>query len=133
MELLAALRPKHLRVDLDLASKDWPEEWCRASKVADRLAAKLHAALFLTEDPGVRTLGVSRRGAARTRVTACLVFDKAEKSTCQRRSYALARRILDGMPVVAGTNDNFTELNRRAAAARGPDGLLFQPAGARIR
>ena len=87
LELLAALRPKHLRVDLDLASKDWPEEWCRASKVADRLAAKLHAALFLTEDPECE-LSEFRGVAPPTRVTACLVFDKAEKSTSER-SYAL--------------------------------------------
>src|SRR5271165_4065917 len=111
LEQLAAVRPRHLRVELDLASEGWPQELRRASNVADRLCAKLHAALFLTEDVE-RQLSAFRDAADPTRVAACFVFDKAEKSTSER-SYTLARRILDGLPVVAGTSANFTELNRQ--------------------
>jgi hypothetical protein len=110
LELLAPLCPNHLRVDLDLAAKDWRKEWRRASNVADRLNAKLHAALFLSED-SERELTEFRGAAQPTRVNACLVFDKASEST-SLGSYTLARRMLDGLPVVVGTNGNFTELNR---------------------
>jgi hypothetical protein len=71
LELLAAIHPKHFRIDLDLASKDWPKEWRRASNVADRLDAKLHAALFLTEN-AEGELSEFRAVAQPTRVAACL-------------------------------------------------------------
>ena len=125
LERLAALRPGHLRVDLDLASEGWPQEWRRASNVADRLAAKLHAALFLTED-AERQLSAFRDAADPTRVAACLVFDKVERSTSER-SYAIARRILEALPVVAGTNANFTELNRQRPPREGPMVYSFNP------
>ena len=111
LELLAPLRPKHLRVDLDLANKDWPEEWRRVSNVADRLNSKLYAGLFLTED-AERELSEFRGAAQSPRVGAYLVFDKAKEST-SHRSYALAHQILGGLPVVVGTSANFTELNRQ--------------------
>ena len=67
--------------------------------------------LFLTENVEGE-LSDFRSEAQPARVTACLVFDKAEKSTSER-SYAPACRILESLPVVAGTSADFVELNRQ--------------------
>jgi D-apionolactonase len=110
---LAALRPDHLRVDLDPASPGWRDRLREASRVASRAGASVHAALFLSDSAEQELEAIRADVEARdVPIGMWLIFHAAEKST-SRRWIALAHRVLGAnAPIAAGTNAYFAELNR---------------------
>ncbi len=114
--LLRALRPSHLRVDLQLAGANWEAVLHRAAAEAIALGARLEVALHLSgEAKGeLRELANALPGAGAP-IARFLVFRLGESSTTEPW-VALAREVLapaaPGVPLAAGTNAYFTELNR---------------------
>ncbi|MBV9671483.1 MAG: hypothetical protein JO076_01485 [Verrucomicrobia bacterium] len=108
---LAELRLDHLRVDLHLSSADWERKYLQADAQANSISASLHAALFLTNDAESQ-LRKFIQLADLTRVKVCFIFHVNEKSTSQQW-LMIAKRLMPGLTLVAGTNAYFAELNRQ--------------------
>ena len=126
LQRLQLLGLSHLRADLSLAKPDWRETLRRATDDAAHIGCSLHLALFLTEraEAEVQSIAAEVMQSA-VPVSLWLVFpadaQAASAGWLQRVKTALARWS-PGVPVAAGTNANFAELNRHRPA---PDsGLL---------
>lgn len=117
VERLRVLRLAHLRVDLKLGEPDWPARLRLAAKESADIDAALEVALFLTEDAG-RELDALAGACLVTRanVARWLVFHARDKTT-PHRCVELAQRTLRAfdaaVPIAAGTDANFAELNRQ--------------------
>jgi D-apionolactonase len=127
-DLLAALRPAHLRVDLDLAQPAWEETLHREAGTAGTIGAALELAVFV--DRQAAELG-SLAGALRQtgiRVARLLAFRHDER-TSSAATVTLVRSELGdatgGAPVYGGTNVLFTELNRFRPELYAPDGIAW--------
>ncbi len=124
IERLKVLRLSHLRVDLDLARPGYEVTLRRATAEAQALGASLEVALFISDD-AEQELKALLDLLARVRppVGRWLIFHHWEKSTSERW-VILARKLLPRyeatVPIGAGTNAYFTELNR----GRPPDQAL---------
>ena len=126
-EQLSRLNLAHLRVDLRLGSAEWKQDLARAAGEANALNVPLEVALFLPKDwnalwPEVRTLlRQARRGVARF-----LVLGEEEKSTTAR-ALGLARQHLADfrVPVGAGTNADFYQLNQSRPPQNGADFIAW--------
>ena len=108
---LAALRPSHFRIDLDLSSPGYGEPLQRAAAFALETGAALEIAAFVS-DAFEGELQAFARELAKVKppVARCLVFHGQAAVTpdaCVRR----AKQLLPG-PVGGGTNSDFVELNR---------------------
>jgi D-apionolactonase len=110
LQSLKKLRLDHLRVDLRLAHDAWVNEYKLAVEEALAIGARLEAALFVS-DNALLELRQFRRLMDPAHVDCCLIFQEKESSTSERW-LSLAREVLDGVQIVAGTNAYFTELNR---------------------
>jgi hypothetical protein len=116
VERLRALAPAHLRVELRLGDSDL-EGWLREGwATAAAIGVPLEAALYLSGDPEGELARLRRLlDQVAPRVARWLVFHADEPSTTGPWA-ALVRRVLGdyggGVPVGAGSNANFTELNR---------------------
>jgi len=117
IERLRALRLGHLRIDLPLADAHMQarlaDGWSRAEAVG---GVPLEIALTLSEDAERELDALSRAfEAVRPAVARWLVFHEREKATSERWE-RLARARLEplapGVPIGAGTNAYFAELNR---------------------
>ncbi len=113
---LRALGLSHLRVDLHISQDDFESKLERAAAEALALDAQLEAALFLSDMAPAelqRLLAGVRR--VKPRIASWLIFHVAEKVT-SARWVSLARETLrqydPDVPVGAGTNLWFTEINR---------------------
>ncbi|HHX65482.1 MAG TPA: hypothetical protein GX702_11395 [Chloroflexi bacterium] len=115
IERLRALRPAHLRLDLDITAPR-EAELERATREAREIGAPLEIALTLS-DAAEQELSTLRRSLERIDPPVCrwLIFHIAERST-RPKWVDLARRHLGSwaphIPFVIGTNAYFTELNR---------------------
>jgi len=115
-ELLRALRPAHLRVDLRPLSPGWEEALRQAASEAEALDAALEVALLLS-DAAVEELRAvaTLLPSLRAPLARWLLFHLSEAATSERW-VALARSLLSpvrpGVPVAAGARAYFTELNR---------------------
>jgi hypothetical protein len=113
---LRALRPGHLRVDLDLEASGWKGRLEQAAREASALESALELALHLgeTAEPALQELG-DRLGSLGCPVPRVLVFQKGEMST-PAQSGQLAREALGpalpGVPFALGTDAFFAEVNR---------------------
>jgi len=117
---LKLLRLSHLRVDLPFGDPQWPKILCRASQEANQLGCRLHPALFLT-DRAEAELGSLLKELEKLHppVALWMVFHVRELTTNQRwidLAKAALERSCPGVPFAAGTNANFTELNRARLA-----------------
>jgi D-apionolactonase len=127
-ELLRALRPDHLRVELDLDG-DWRGELDRGIETAQALGCELELAVFLGDEPEgaldelAKTLGEAGASVARV-----LVFRHGEHST-GAAAVSLAREQLGGAvgnaPFAGGSNALFTEVNRTRPDVGAVDGVVF--------
>jgi D-apionolactonase len=126
--LLAALRPDHLRVDLRLADAGYPAELARATEDANTLACGLELALHLTDDAERQLMELAVRLRDAARIDRVLVFHTSELAT-DPRWVALARHHLEeaapGTLFAGGTNANFCELNRFRRAGAPEDGIVY--------
>lgn len=116
IERLRALHLSHLRVDLDLARPGYEVTLRRATAEVQALSASLEMALFISDD-AEQELQALLDLLARVRppVGRWLIFHRREKSTSERW-VTLAREFLPRyeatVPIGAGTNAYFAELNR---------------------
>lgn len=120
IQRLRALALSHLRVDLRLASPDWPQLWQRAAREATQLDVNLELALHLPRDGHLDgSLLRQHLADSRGRLARILALREGEAATT-RETLAAVRHTLDGwgIPVGAGSDANFCELNREHALGR---------------
>jgi hypothetical protein len=126
--LIRTLRPDHLRVDLDLADRDFPRILDRAFREAASLGAGLHAGIHLSEaaEMELNALQALLEGARSPDLW--LVFRKGEPCTADRW-VEMARRILGpavpSAKFASGTNAYFTELNRGTPPGPAADCIVY--------
>ena len=133
--VLRAIGPAHLRVDVHLASGSAAPDLAAAAHRARDLNCGLELAVFLPaadDAAGVdAALGTLRAGlaAAWPLLTRVLAFSEAEESssaeTVTAVRAALAQAGEAGVPVIAGTNIYFNELNRYRIPPGPADGLAW--------
>jgi hypothetical protein len=116
VSLLKALRPGHVRLDLDPGSPEADVLLLRASNEARQLGARLELALHLTDNAAneLKAL-IPRLLRADAPVCTWLLFHQSEKTTPQRTLTAARELLVPFHPVAyagAGTNAYFVEINR---------------------
>ncbi len=126
---LAALRPAHLRVDLDLTTPAYGERLRRAATEAAALGARVEAAIFLSDNAPAELAQLrAQLDHWRPPVARWLVFHQRESST-PARWVELARAALAPYDHTAafggGTNAFFTELNRQRPDPAALDFLVY--------
>jgi hypothetical protein len=126
---LRALRPHHLRVDLNLSEPNYKDKLNRVAAEAASLGAALEVALFLTNN-AENELGafVAELERVEPRVSTWLIFQVEEKSTT-KQWVRLARNYLSNYDpkakIGAGTNAYFAELNRGGLPAEELDLVCY--------
>jgi D-apionolactonase len=116
VERLRALKLSHLRVDLRLASPDWPANFEQAVTEARAIGASLQTALHLTDDAECeleRFVSEARR--VRPPLSLVHVFHVNEKGTSARWIEVAHRHLGTAFPsltLAAGADAYFAELNR---------------------
>ncbi len=126
-ELLSALRPDHLRVELQLGDNTYPEQLARAIAAATELECGLELALHLTGDANAQLLDLAPRIGG-TRVDRVLVFHQSKPATNPRWVELARHRLAEIAPdalFAGGTNANFCELNRFRPAGAPEDGIVY--------
>jgi hypothetical protein len=127
-DLLTAMRPAHLRVDVDLAGPSWEATLHREAATAARIGATLELAVFASPESAEigRLAHVLRH--ADVPLTRVLAFRRAEP-TSSASTVQLVRSMLGDAgveaPVYGGTNVLFTELNRFRPELGPPDGIAW--------
>ncbi|MGH2781244.1 MAG: hypothetical protein ACRDLA_07510, partial [Thermoleophilaceae bacterium] len=134
-DLLAELRPDHLRVDLALADPGWPERLAGAAEEARRLGCALELVLALQDDAGPALDELARHaGSLAAPVARVLVFPDVRGFSAGYGStppalLALARdRLVDGLggvPIGGGSHQFFNELNRDRPDVSAMDVVAF--------
>lgn len=114
---LRLLRLAHLRADVRLSAPDWPAVWERAVREAGQLGVGLELALHLPRDRDENPTELKRRlqtgGGPLVRVLAI----REGEATTTPETWRWVRQALAGVdvPVGAGSDANFCELNREQA------------------
>ncbi len=130
IDLLAQLRPDHLKTSLHLGSPGWEAGLARALDAATKLQSSLELAVFLDDQPeaALQVLAARLRGQPVARI---IVFHQAEAAngSTSARWMNLARahlgQALPAVPLVGGTNGNFAELNRQPPDISVMDGVAY--------
>jgi hypothetical protein len=128
-ELLSALRPAHLRVDLRLSRGDYGPELDRALAACRALDCGLELAVSVSDDAANELVALGERvrdlGVPIRRI---LVFHEQEQATSPSW-VALAREALAPLApdalIAGGTNANFCELNRHRPHYASGDGVTY--------
>ena len=148
--VLRAIGPAHLRADVHLASTSAAADLAAAARQAGELGCALELAIFLPsggdpagDDPAgdnpagedaaavAAALARLRAGltAARPPLARVLAFSDGEESSSARTVAAIQEALteagLPGVPVIAGTNIYFNELNRHRIPPGSADGLAW--------
>jgi hypothetical protein len=134
-ELITALRPAHLRVDLTVGDPGMPEAVDRAAADARSVGAALELAVHANDasGPALADLG-AQLAAARVGVARVLVYDLREGmsvvSGLTRASVVrLVRQHLEPatgkVPFAGGTNQSFSDINRDRPTDPALTGLCF--------
>lgn len=126
---LRALNLAHLRLDLPLDGADWVERLEWATVEAARLALPLEVAVSLSDAAETELMALlAELARLRPPIARWLIFHRAEKSTSVRW-IALARQRLAtfdaSLPIGAGTNAYFAELNRGRPALDAVDCVCY--------
>ncbi len=134
IELLRQLEPDHLRVDLTLGSPDVEDALVRAGASAAALGARLELAAFVNDEAELDALAEILR-VQRPAVSRALVlygapgFSATSGTTTpgglMRAARARLAEVLPGVPLVGGTNQFFTELNRIRPEIEEMDGIAY--------
>lgn len=129
VQLLRALSPTHLRVDLRLSQPDWMNVLRRAASEAYALGTHLEVALFLTDDAEAQLAGLrAALNDIETPIARWLVFHETERATpdhlLDRVRYTL-RDLPVLAPIGGGTDNSFADLNRRPAFLAETDFVAF--------
>jgi hypothetical protein len=130
-ELLRALGPAHLRLELHLADGSWPEQLARGLESVRGVGAALELALFLREQQAGE-LGRLGEALAGVDVARVLVAPEGARSATPDETTPpeLVRLVRDGLglggvPVAGGTDMYFCEVNRTRPAMDATDGLFW--------
>jgi len=126
--LLRALRPAHLRADVDPGAAGWAAALDRAARAAETLECGLELALLLDDDIGPRLRDVAQRWPVGLVPTRLLVFHAREETTSADTLRSVRRALaehLRAVPVVGGTNVGFAELNRTRPDLDAIDGVAY--------
>ncbi len=116
VERLKALGLAHLRVDLALASAEYPARLEQAAREADLLGVGLHLALTLSANADAELHALAGHlERLKPRVLFGIVLHESENPASEKTVQA-ARVVLQqfapGLLLAAGTKDFFTEINR---------------------
>ncbi len=111
VERLKRLHLSHLRVDVHLAGATWERELAQASAQAAALEVELEVALFVSDAARAELTSLAAL-AGELPVVRWLLFHVAETSTSASWLTIAREELGENVPIVAGTNANFTELNR---------------------
>jgi hypothetical protein len=129
LDLLAAVAPAHVRVDLRLGRDGWRMELARAAADARALGSALEPALFLGDDAAGETAELREELAAENvPVARVLVFREGESSTAGdwvRLARDALADVVGGAPFAGGTNAYFTDLNRGRPETAAMDAVAF--------
>ncbi len=122
VERLHALGLAHLRVDLHLSAPDWPAVWERASLQAEQLDVGLELALHLPRDGEGGLTALRRRLETRSARMARVLALREGEGTTSPGALRRVREALAGLdlPIGAGSDAHFCELNRDQALGRLP-------------
>ncbi len=114
---LRRLEPSHLRIDLELATQTWPAKLRQAALEAEQLRARLELAIHLPRQGEVQNPAVAqvleRHAPLIARVLALRQGEAATSCPTLRQVRTLLGR--SPVPVGAGSDCNFCELNREHA------------------
>lgn len=111
-DLIAALAPAHLRLDIDLAGA-WEEVLADGIDACLRVGAALELALFMTGDPRERLPTIAERiEDAGVSVARVLVFAPGEEATPAAWVALVRDSLRVDAPIGGGTNMYFNELYR---------------------
>jgi len=128
---LRSLRLSHLRLDLRLSSPDWAADWERALREADSLGTGLELALHLPASGEFDVAEVRRRlRGTSVELARVLALRESEPATTPDTLARVRETVCDlAVPVGAGSDANFCELNREQslgrAAVAGADFLFW--------
>jgi hypothetical protein len=115
-EVLRAINPAHLRVDLHLGAPGATAELERATRAATALDTSLELALFVTNAAAKELASLASSLAnLPVPVSRVLVFHESEAATSPQwleMAHAALDPVLPGVPFGSGSNANFCELNR---------------------
>ena len=120
IETIRRLRPAHLRVDIRLANSDWQAKLQQAANEAEQLGSKLELALHLPHESKFELDYVTRVLAQHhASILRVLALREREPAT-SLETIRQVKKILGGLtvPVGAGSDCNFCELNREKALGR---------------
>jgi len=132
--LLRRLEPDHLRVDLQLGSPALEDTLARASATAAALRAGLELAIYVDDEADLDVLATMLRDQRPTVSRVLVLFGSpgfsATSGTTTPGSLMRAARerlsgVLPGVPLVGGTNQFFTELNRIRPEIEEMDGIVY--------
>ena len=127
IDRLSRLHPSHLRVDLSLSDPAYRAKLLQASSEARALGAGLEVALFLSDNAQAELDDLAGfLVEEKSPVLRWLVFHHQEKTTTARW-VELARGRLSGhgIPIGAGTNVYFTELNSQRPPVEALDVVAY--------
>jgi D-apionolactonase len=128
IERLRKLRLDHLRVDLHLRDRGYPDALARAARECEALVCALELAVFVTDDASTELAGLAARLPSSPPISRFLVFHENEASTAGRW-VRLARERLAGVAAGAafagGTNVYFTDLNRNRPEIEAMDAVAY--------
>jgi hypothetical protein len=117
---LRSLRLSHLRLDLRLASHSWAEQWQRAEQEARQLGVDLELALHLPRSDDLNLTELQRRLQTGSINFARVLALRDGEAATSPDTLARVRRIVGDLPVPvgAGSDANFCELNREHVLGR---------------
>jgi hypothetical protein len=128
-DLLRALRPDHLRVDLRLGDPHHVRALDHAIVEAATLGAALELALFAGDDADRELSFIAARLlGSRPRVRQVLVYPVEGAATPARLTRIARDRLRDVAPgalIVGGTDANFCELNRERPERAPAEGVVY--------
>lgn len=127
-EILRAMAPGHVRVDLDPGEPSWTDRLDRASRDASRLAAPLEVAVVArdTLSSTIVTGALRNIDASVARVVVLPPPDGPEADYAARSHHRnVAEPLAAIAPLVSGTDRSFAELNRTGSELASFSGAAF--------
>ena len=127
-EVLRAVRPAHLRADLDLGDAGYPLELARALRCCRQLGCDVEIAIFVSDLAESELARLATALEADAPVVRFLVFHKGQTST-DTAWVRLARQVLGDLrsrpSFAGGTNYHFVDVNRTRPDVEGLDELVY--------
>lgn len=119
---LRSLHLAHVRLDLRLSAPDWPATWQRVAREAEHLGVGLELALYLPRSGEPDLANLRRRlQTSAAPIVRVLALREGESATTPP-TLAVVRQATAALdvPVGAGSDANFCELNREQAREQFP-------------